>query len=488
MPYSILHRARSVLLCVTLMGIVLYSEMLRAEDLQANHPTNHPTKSRPNILFIMVDDMGWMDLRCQGNERLQTPNIDRLASEGVRFTDAYAAAPVCSPTRAAVLTGLSPARLQITNHIPDQPRFVPDNAVLQPAAMLDHLPTEHVTIAERLRDAGYATGFFGKWHLAGPAKSKKQGMGDLRFYPERQGFDVNLGGCAMGGPFSFFDPYRLHNLPSAKPGQYMPDRFADELIRFMTQHSEQRWLAFLWNYTVHWPMEAPEALVEKYKARGDLGRLDPRYAAMIEATDMAMGRIFQALKDLQLEQETFVVFTSDNGAFDGVSDLAPLREAKGYLYEGGIRIPLIIRWPGKAKAGSVCQTPVISMDFYSTLLEVAGLEQSDSVPNDGVSLVPLLTGQTIDRDAIYFHYPNYAFHRSNRLGSAIREGDEKLIERFDDGSLELYDLSRDIGEQENLAEKRPQRAADLQRKLAKWRQESGAAMPSRIKTNDSPID
>ena len=313
-------------------------------------------------------------------------------------------------------------------------------------------------------------------------------MGDLRFYPERQGFDVNLGGCAMGGPFSFFDPYQLHNLPSKIPGQYMPDRFADELIRFVKQHSERPWLAFLWNYTVHWPMEAPDALIEKYKARGDLGRLDPRYAAMIEATDMALGRIFRTLKELQLEQETFVVFTSDNGAFDGVSDLAPLRKAKGYLYEGGIRVPLIIRWPGRAEAGRVCRTPVISMDFYPTILEAAGLVPSKSVPDDGVSLVPLLSGQSIDRNAIYFHYPNYAFHRSNRLGGAIRVGDEKLIERFDDGSLELYDLSRDIGEQENLAEKRPQRAAELQRKLAKWRQRCGAAMPSRVKTNDPPIE
>jgi arylsulfatase A-like enzyme len=440
---------------------------------------NAAAPAQPNILFIMIDDLGWMDLRCQGNNRLHTPNIDRLAAQGMRFTDAYAAAPVCSPTRAAVLTGLAPARLQITNHIPDQKRFTPKDAKLLPAAMLNHLPVEHVTIAERLKAAGYATGFFGKWHLAGPRLPKKQGMGDMRFYPERQGFDINLGGCAMGGPFSFFDPYNLHNLADCRKGQYMPDRFADEVIEFMRANQEKPFLGFLWNYTVHWPMEAPKALIEKYQKRKDLGRLDPRYAAMIEAMDASNGRILAEIDKLRLRDNTLVVFTSDNGAFGGVSDLAPLRAAKGFLYEGGIRVPLIARWPGVVPAGTLNRDPVISMDFFPTMLETANLTSDDEAPLDGESLIPLLRQSgKLKRSAIYFHYPNYAFHGGNRLGSAMRQGDFKLIERFDDGSIELYNLKDDIGEKSNLASDMPDRAAAMQKDLKAWRATTGAAMPT----------
>lgn len=435
-------------------------------------------RDQPNVLLIMVDDLGWMDLHCQGNERLHTPSIDRLAEQGMRFTDAYAAAPVCSPTRAAVLTGLSPARLRITNHIPDQPRFTPADAKLLPGEMLDHLPVEHVTIAERLKAAGYATGFFGKWHLAGSSIANKQGQGDLRFYPERQGFDINLGGTAMGGPFSFFDPYNLHNLPPRKKGEYMPDRFADEVVQFMTDKRDEPFFACLWNYTVHWPMEAPQLLIEKYEQRTDLGRLDPRYAAMIEALDNSIGRILSALDELELSDNTLVIFTSDNGAFGGVADNAPLRAAKGYLYEGGVRVPLIVRWPGGVPPKSLCREPVISMDFFPTIIEAVGLKTDDNAPLDGVSLLPVLkqTG-SLKRDAIYFHYPNYAFHRDNRLGGAIRQGDFKLIENFDDGSVELYNLKQDIGERMNLADKFPERAAAMQAKLSQWRESVGAAMP-----------
>ena len=444
-------------------------------------PADVAAAEKPNILLIMIDDMGWIDLSCQGNPRLHTPHIDRLATQGMRFTDAYAAAPVCSPTRAAVLTGLSPARLRITNHIPDQERFAPKNAKLASAEMFDHLPLRHVTIAERLKEAGYATGFFGKWHLAGRRVPKKQGQGDLRFYPERQGFDLNFGGCAMGGPFSFFDPYNLHNLPPRKKGEYMPDRLADEVIDFMRTNRDQPFLGFLWNYTVHWPMEAPANLVEKYSKRKDLGRVDHRYAAMIEALDGSIGRILQELDALKLSDRTLVIFTSDNGAFGGVADSSPLRAAKGYLYEGGIRVPLIVRWPGVVEAGKVCGDPVVSMDFFPTILNAAGIDPDPDTVLDGENLMPLLrqTGP-LKRSEIYFHYPNYAFHGGNRLGSAIRQGDYKLIERFDDGSLELYDLAKDIGEKNNLASEMPDRAAKLRGKLHTWRKDVSAAMPRRI--------
>lgn len=423
-----------------------------------------------NILFVMIDDLGWMDLACQGNPLVETPRLDELATQGMRFTSAYAAAPVCSPTRAAVMTGKSPARLRITNHIPDRESFIPDNPVLLPAAMEDHLPLEEVTIAERLKRAGYATGFFGKWHLAG--------RGDPQFYPEHQGFDLNIGGCAYGGPPTYFDPYRNPTIEDRRAGEYLPDRLADEAVRFMEGHRDEPFALFVWNYTVHWPMEAPQELLDKYADRTGPGLNDTRYGAMIEAMDSATGRMLDALDDLGLSDSTLVVFTSDNGGFGGVADNRPLRAAKGYLYEGGIRVPLIIRWPGVVEPGSECDVPVVSMDFYPTLLEAVGA--SDATAPDGVSLMPLLRGESaLDRPAIYFHYPNYAWHRSNRLGSAMRMGRYKLIEWFDNGSLELYDLEADLSERHNLASAMPDRAAEMRLMLASWREESGAAMPTR---------
>lgn len=436
-------------------------------------------ETKPNILLIMVDDLGWTDLHCQGNARLSTPNIDRLAGQGMRFTDAYAAAPVCSPTRAAVLTGQSPARLRITNHIPDRPGFARKDAVLVSAPMLDHLPTEAVTIAELLKKSGYATAFFGKWHLAGESRGK-DGLGDLQFYPEQQGFDINLGGCALGGPPSYSDPFRIHNLPPRQTGDYLPDRLADELIHFLRGNRTGPFLAFLWNYTVHWPMEAPEPLVKKYRDRTDLGRLDPRYAAMIEALDSSVGRVLSALDELNLTKDTLVVFTSDNGAFGGVSDLAPLREAKGYLYEGGLRVPLLARWPGVIPPGTVCGEPVISMDFFPTFLEAAGLPPPTEPSSEGESLLPLFRQSgLLQRGEIFFHYPHFAFHGSNRPGSAMRQGHFKLIENFDDGSLELYDLKEDLGETRNLAPELPQQAESMRQQLQAWRDETRAALPTR---------
>ena len=435
-------------------------------------------RRKPNILLILLDDLGWMDLGCQGNPRVDTPHIDRLAQQGMRFTDAYAAAPVCSPTRAAVLTGLSPARLRITNHIPDQKGFIPDGAKVLPAEMLDHLPLERVTVAERLQEAGYATGFFGKWHLAG--RAGPEGKGLVEFYPEHQGFTVNVGGCSHAGPPTYFDPYRIHTLPNRRPGEYLPDRMADEVIQFMRTHRDGPFLAFLWEYAVHYPMEAPTDLVKKYKSRVGPGVKDPRYAAMTEAMDAAIGKILTALDDLGLRDNTLVIFTSDNGPFLGVADAKPLRSGKGYLYEGGIRVPLIVRWPAHVRPGSVCSAPVISMDFYPTILEAAGISQDVSEPLDGESLMPLLKqAGALKRQAIYFHYPNYAFHRSNRLGSAIRRGDYKLIEFFDDASVELYNLRDDVGETQDLSAKRPEVATSLRSELVRWREASGAAMPRR---------
>lgn len=430
-------------------------------------------EKKPNILFILIDDMGWMDLGVQGNANVHTPNLDAFAKQGMRFTDAYAPAPVCTPTRAAIMTGQSPARLHITNHLPGSPRHTPDGAKLLPAPMLDHLPLEKTTIAERLKaEAGYATAFIGKWHLY---KGK-----DEQYNPLHQGFDVNLGGCARGGPPTFFDPYGIEFLPDRKEGEYLPDRLVDEAIAYMkTQHEAGKpFLTMLWNYTVHWPMEAPEELVEKYKDRPLKGYRDHRYAAMIEAMDVAIGRVLKSLDDMGIAEETLVVFTSDNGPFGGVGDARPLRADKGHLYDGGIRVPLIVQWKGKIEAGSVNPTPVILTDFFPTLLATAGVEPDAKTPLDGENLLPILTGKgELKRKAIHWHYPNYAWHRSNRLGSAIREGDYKLLEFFDDDSVQLYNVREDIGEKDDLAKTKPKLAARLRADLTTWRKETGAAMP-----------
>ena len=439
------------------------------------------SKKQTNIVLIMIDDLGWMDLNCQGNKRLDTPNIDKLASQGMRFTDAYSAAPVCSPTRAAIMTGQSPARLGITNHLPDRQQFQPDNAKLRSARMLGHLPLEHVTLAERLKEAHYATAFLGKWHLSGRGTAKDGDLAEPKLRPEHQGFDVNVGGCGLGGPPSYFEPYRIPNITPRREGEYLPDRLADEAIDFIRANRSGPFFVALWNYTVHWPMQAPQNLVEKYESRIGPGIKDARYAAMIEAMDAAIGRVIETLDELKPADETLVIFTSDNGGFGGVSDCRPLRASKGYLYEGGIRVPLIVRWPGVVKGGTTCRTPVISTDFYPTLLEVAGLTSEAGKTLDGESIVPTLkqTGQ-LKRKAIFFHYPNYAWHRSNRLGGAIREGDYKLIKWYDDESVELYNLADDLSEKNDLSEKMPRRALDLKHKLQAWLAESAAAMPEPI--------
>ncbi|MDA1028433.1 MAG: sulfatase [Bacteroidetes bacterium] len=441
-----------------------------------------PTR-RPNVILIMVDDLGWTDLHIQGNEKLETPRLDHFASQGMRFTDGYAAAPVCSPTRAAIMTGMSPARLALTNHVSgNQERFRPPGATLGAAEMIDYLDLNYVTLAERLKDGGYTTGFFGKWHLSGTDREMETVEPSRR--PQHQGFDVNVGGLSFGGPPSFFDPYRNPELKDRQEGEYLPFRLADEAMGFIEAHQDEPFFVALWPYTVHWPMEAPQELVDKYANRpgfkdyGDGIESSTTYAAMIEAMDDAVGRVLAKLDELNLAEETLVIFTSDNGAYGGVTDLAPLRGVKGHLYEGGIRVPLIVRWPGQIKAGVVSGEPVISTDFFATILDVAGLDPTPDVPLDGESILPILrqTGN-MEREAIYFHYPNYAFHGENRLGSAIRQGNYKLIHFYDQDEVELYDVVNDLSETTNLAREMPERATEMKANLGAWLKASGAKMP-----------
>ena len=470
------HRAFGRLAVAGLASIALLG--CRASSVTEQVPLPSRSERPANVLMVMIDDLGWTDLRIQGNELLDTPVIDRLATEGMRFTDSYSAAPVCSPTRAAIMTGQSPARLAITNHITgDQRQFEPEDAALHAAEMNNHLALGYVTLAERLREAGYANAFLGKWHISGIDGEIATSEPGRR--PEWQGFDMNIGGTSFGGPRSYFDPYRNPTIEDRQEGEYLTDRLADEAITFIRGHQDQPFFVALWPYTVHWPMDAPQELIDKYEGR--TGLVNTRYGAMIEAMDSAVGRVLETLEALDLAENTLVIFTSDNGAYGDVTDMAPLRAAKGHLYEGGIRVPLIVRWPGRVEAGTISSVPVISMDFFPTILEAAGLEPMDEEPLDGESLMPLLrqTGP-LQRESIFFHYPNYAFHGENRLGGAIREGDYKLIEFYDENTVELYNLASDIGEQHDLSTEMPERAATMKSALDRWLEASGAKMPTPV--------
>lgn len=432
---------------------------------------------RPNIVVIMADDLGWRDLHCYGNSHVDTPFIDQFASEGMLFTDAYAASPVCSPTRGAMMTGLSPARLHLTNHAPGHPdQFSLEGSNLQEAASVRNLNLSYVTIAERLKAAGYATGHVGKWHLSYVARDDTSGVSEVELRPEHQGFDVNVGGCFRGGPPSYFAPYRIPALQDGEVGEYLPQRLSNEAIQFVDNHADRPFFLSWWPYSVHYPMEAQEDLIAKYRKRK--GIKNPIYAAMIEAMDRSVGKFLQHLDDVGLRENTIVIFKSDNGGYDG--DNRPLRGMKGRIFEGGIRIPWIVRWPGVVKPATTCNVPVISMDCYSTLAEVAKLDSDEEILVDGKSIVPLLKGQgAFERESIYFHYPNYAFHKQNRLASAIRTGNYKLIKRYDDGSLELYNLAEDIGETKNLAASLPELAQSMKADLEAWLVTSDAELPTR---------
>ena len=434
---------------------------------------------RPNIVLIMADDLGWKDLHCYGNAHVDTPAIDRLAASGMRFTDAYSASPVCTPTRAALMTGRSPARLQITNHAGGHPPgFRLPGTDLESAKWTRHLPLEETTLAEHLKTMGYATGFFGKWHLSHrPKGSGAPDEASLR--PQYQGFDVNVGGCDFGGPPSYFAPFKNPAMNN-EGDPYLPDRLADECLSFIRDHIDQPFFVCWWNYSVHYPFQAPEALVKKYenrKSETEPGIRNPTYTAMIEGMDHSVGKLMTGIEDMGLDDRTLVIFTSDNGPF--AADVRPLRAEKGHLYEGGIRVPLIVRWPGVTQPHSVCSTPVITMDLFQTIYEAAGLPSKDQ-PSDGLSIKPLLDGNADwSSRALFFHYPNYAFHKKNRLGCAMREGDYKLVYFFDNEEIELYNLNKDLGESENLVKSDPARAEKMKKRLKSWLVETDAQLPIR---------
>ncbi len=468
----------------------LFTRVLRTLAALAGVAALHTGEVRaapPHVLLIVADDLGWMDLRCQGNDRLNTPRLDALAKQGVRFTDAYASAPVCSPTRGALITRLAPARLHITQHGKDVPAFWPRDRKLQPPVAEHVLALKTVTLAKRLKEAGYATGFFGKWHLSGDDDSKDRTAEGPAYWPEHHGFGVNVGGCGLGGPPTYFDPYRIPAIKPRKKGEYLDDRLADETVAFMKDNHKKPMFICLWTYNVHYPFEAPEDLIEKYKGKEGPGLKNATYGAQVEATDRAIGKVLDEVDRLGIAENTLVVFTSDNGGWDGATDNRPLRSGKGDLYEGGLRVPLIVRWPGvvapgkPVTPGATNDTPIISTDLSATILDAADVKPGQDETLDGVSLRPLFQGKKLDRESLFFHYPHYAWHKGNRPGGAVRSGQYKLIRRYDDNSLELFDLANDAGEKVNLAEKKPELAAKLDEQLGCWLKETGAQMPTPVK-------
>jgi arylsulfatase A-like enzyme len=432
---------------------------------------------RPNILFILADDLGYSELGCYGNTFNETPNLDRLARQGMRFTDAYAAAPVCSPYRAALMTGEWPARIGITDYLrPNDPR---------------HLPAEATTIAEVFKSAGYTTGMIGKWHLTG---YEHHGAKEIR--PTDQGFDEAMVSERRGiGGGSYWHPYHFNPaIEQRLPGrEYLVDRVNLEAVEFIQRHKSEPFFLYVSHYAVHTRLVGKPDLVAKYEAKPGAGKgtrarkNNPHLAAQLEVIDEGVGMIVRKLDELGLADDTLVIFTGDNGGEDRVTSNAPLRAGKSTLYEGGIREPLVVRWPGVVPPGTVCRMPTVNCDYFPTFEAIVGGKPDVTQPVDGVSILPLLKDPSarLDRDALYWHYPLAKPHfLGGRSAGAIRMGDWKLIEFFDTGDVELYNLADDIGEKEDLATARPDKARELRRALAAWRKRVGAEIAPDSRDSD----
>lgn len=453
-----------------------------------------PPASKPNLVFIMADDLGYSDLGCYGNTFNETPNLDKLAQSGVRFTQSYAACPVCSPTRASLMTGKYPARLGLTDFIPGrQARTdIPHLEKLIPPDFLQALPKAETTLAELFKTEGYATALVGKWHL---------GNGDN--YATSHGFDVQIGTAPGGSPPSYFFPYqgssnyvsdnRLDDLnKTGKQGEYLTDRLTDEAIRFMETNREKPFFLYMAHYAPHIPIQSKPELIDKYTRKKENRTPrhsveNPQYAALLHSLDESVGRLTEALQRLGLEQNTVVVFMSDNGGlvtpegkFTPATTCAPLRDGKGYLHEGGIRVPLLIRWPGRTKPGQTSEAMLCSIDFFPTFHHLLKGQLPTDPTVDGQSFLNVLTGKPKPR-TLFWHYPHYP-NQGALPGGAIRSGNWKLIQTFEPGlradeSLELYDLANDLGESRNLAQEQPRRAAALLAQLKTWQQQVGAKIP-----------
>lgn len=470
---------RSVLLLACIAGCLAVGCRSPKAD-----PDGSPTPSvRPNIVFFYIDDLGWSDLSVQGSSFYETPHLDRLAARGMRFTQAYANAPNCAPSRASLLSGMYTPRHGVFT-VGDPWRGPREVRRLIPAENSTTLAPEVFTLAEALREAGYRTAHLGKWHLGKPGEAG----------PEEQGFDINVGGTHAGHPPTYFSPYRIATLEDGPEGEYLTDRLTEEALAFIERNRDAPFFLYLSHYAVHTPIEGKAELAEEYEDKPAWhGQSNAEYAAMIESVDRGVGRIVARLEALGLMEETLIVFSSDNGGLGGyasaglpgsrnVTDNHPLKGGKGQLYEGGLRVPTFVVWPGAAAPGSVSDEPILGIDFYPTLLEAAGVRPRPGQVLDGRSLVGLLRGGDLEREALFWFFPAYlqAYGPADlRTGpaAAVRRGDEKLLWFFEDDRLELYDLAEDPGERHDLAAARPERAAALQDLLEAWIEAVAAPLP-----------
>ena len=456
--------------------------------------TGEAGPDRPNLVLILVDDLGWTDLTCYGSAFYETPHLDALAAGGVRFTQAYAAAPVCSPSRAALMSGKYPARVGVTN-------WIGGHAVgsLADVPYFHGLPQNEYSLARALTDGGYRTWHVGKWHL-----------GDKITSPQGHGFHTNIGGCAQGSPTTYFSPYAIPALPDGPDGEYLTTRLTDEAVRLITDHDQERpFFLNLWHYTVHTPCQAPDHLVRKYQDKADrLGldtdpivvgepmptwhltgehvrrrtvHSDPVYAAMMETLDDGVGAVVEALRATGQLENTVIVFTSDNGGLATAETSptcnAPLAEGKGWMEDGGLRVPLVISWPDRVEPGTKTGALTTTPDLYPTLLGLAGVVPRSGQAWDGVDIWPAVSGDAFDRGPIFWHYPHYS-NQGGTPGAAIREGRWKLIRWFEDGREAVYDLDADVGEQHDVAVTEPEVRCRLATLLDAWSTEVGAVLPA----------
>ncbi|MDN5217417.1 sulfatase [Fulvivirgaceae bacterium BMA12] len=446
-----------------------------------------PTDIKPNVIFINVDDLGWMDAVFQGSNYYETPNIDRLAKEGMVFTQGYAGAANCAPSRACLISGQNTPRHGIYTVGSSERGKAGDRKII-PTPNNEVLPDSVLTMAEMFKMAGYTTGTFGKWHL-----------GDD---PMTQGFDVNIGGSHRGNPGKngYFSPYNVDHLEDGPDGEHLTDRLTDEALDFISRNQKNPFFLYLPYYAVHTPILGKQELIDKYKNKKSTeGQSNPVYAAMVETVDDNVGRILTGLETLGLADNTVVIFTSDNGGIRAISSQHPLRAGKGSYYEGGIRVPYIIKWPGTATAGTRSDYPIVNLDFFPTFREMLQIDLQKKLV-DGISLMPLLQGQKPSQRPLFWHFPIYlqAYSQEKddgrdplfrtRPGSVIRLGDWKLHQYFEDGAVELYNLKDDLGERNNLVKERPQKTKELLNLLEQWREEVNATVPDELNPAYNPIN
>jgi arylsulfatase A-like enzyme len=452
-------------LCISLM---IYCVVLFFFPLIGKAQQN--ASAKPNVVIVVIDDMGWKQLSCYGSNFYKSPNIDRLAESGVRFTSAYSSAPVCSPTRAALMTGKYPARLHLTDYIPGTN---PTDRTLLTPDWQKYLPVEEVTIAEIMKSAGYRTALFGKWHLS----KDKSGPESLPNNPDKQGFHESFLTLKPSGERAI-TPWQQPELDG-----HSTDTIINRSVEFINRNRQNPFFLVVSFDAIHDPLMERKISVEKYKKRPDsnLPENNPVLGAMVERADNAVGRLLNCLKQNNLMENTFIVLISDNGGLEKSASQRPLKHDKGWLYEGGIRVPMMVSWQGKIKPGKKSDQPVATIDILPTLLDLTGVQNNLSVV-DGISIVPALNeDKPLKREALYWNYPHY---HNGPPSAAIRKGNFKLIEFYEksltgqSGAFELYDLSKDLGETNDLAGKNPELVNELKNELANWRKDVGAQVPS----------